>query len=73
MICDQLAAGIVYQGKDWTKEYQFSYWKKVRETFLLNEKLKKFEDIILEQVAKNGINKIITKENLKKYYEECIK
>lgn len=73
MICDQLAAGIVYQGKDWTKEYQLNYWKKVKETFLLNEKLKKFEDIILEQVAKEGINKAITKENLQRCYNECIK
>lgn len=73
MICDQLAAGIVYQGKNWTKEYQLNYWKRQRENFLLNDKLKKFEDIILTQVAENGINKVINKENLKNCYEECIK
>ncbi len=73
MICDQLAAGIVYQGKNWTKEYQLKYWQKQRENFLLNEKLKKFEDVILEQVAKEGINNVITKKNLKKCYEECTK
>lgn len=72
MICDQLAAGLVYQGKNWTKEYQLEYWKKQRENFLLNEKLKKFEDIVLEQVAKEGINKVITRKNLKKCYNECV-
>lgn len=40
MICDQLAAGIVYQGKDWTKEYQLTYWKKQRDNLILNDKLK---------------------------------
>lgn len=73
MICDQLAAGIVYQGKHWTKDYQLNYWKRQREDFLLNEKLKKFEDNILGQVAENGIDKVITKENLKKCYDKCIK
>lgn len=71
MVCDQLSAGIVYQGKNWTKEYQLSYWQKQRPEILLNEKLKKFEDIIFEQVAKNGIDKVINKENLKKVYNEC--
>lgn len=72
MICDQIAAGMVYQGKNWKKEYQLSYWKKQRDKFLLNEKLKKFEDIIMEQVAEYGIDKVITKENLKKHYMECV-
>jgi len=73
MICDQLAAGIVYQGKNWTKEYQLSYWKKQKEEILLNDKLKKFEDMVLEQVAKDGIDKVIIKKNLKKIYDECVK
>ena len=34
MICDNLAAGITYQGTSWTKEYQLSY-------YLLLHKLKK--------------------------------
>ena len=72
MICDQLAAGMVYQGKNWKDEYQLNYWKKQRDKFVLNEKIKKFEDIIMEQVAKYGINKVITKENLKKHYIECV-
>lgn len=27
MICDKMAAGIIYQGKKWTKEYELSYWE----------------------------------------------
>lgn len=72
MICDQLAAGIVYQGKNWTKEYQLSYWNKRKENFLLNDRLKGFTTEILTQVAKNGINQTITKKNLKSCYEKHV-
>lgn len=72
MICDQLAAGIVYQGEKWTKEYQLKYWTKQKQTILLNEKLKNMIDIVLENVAENGIDKTINNEYLKKLYEECI-
>ena len=30
MICDKLAAGIIYQGKNWTKEYELKYWERER-------------------------------------------
>lgn len=69
MICDQLGAGIVYEGKKWTKEYQLSYWIKQKETILLNNNLKEFTTEILTEVAQNGIKKTITKKNL----EECYK
>ena len=51
-ICDQLAAGIVYQGKNWTKEYQLNYWNKHKDIFLLNEKLKRFITEILTRSSK---------------------
>lgn len=72
MVCDQLAAGKVYQGKKWTKEYQLSYWNKHVDSFLLNEKLKKFVTEILTGVAKDGINKTITKKKLRQSYNRCI-
>lgn len=72
MICDQLAAGKVYQGKNWTKEYQLSYWQKHGDKLLLNPKLKKFVTQILTEVSKNGINKTITKKNLRKCYDKFV-
>jgi len=30
MVCDTFAAGIVYAGKDWTKEHQLNYWNMVK-------------------------------------------
>lgn len=72
MVCDKLAAGIVYKGKEWTKEYQLEYWKKEILRIQLNEKLKSFVTEVLEQVSKNGINATITKRNLRKIYDECV-
>ena len=72
-ICDQLAAGKVYKGKAWTKEYQLQYWKMHKDNFLLNEKLKNFVTEVLTMVAENGIDKTITKDNLRKRYDKNIK
>ncbi|MBO5478284.1 MAG: hypothetical protein J6A04_00920 [Clostridia bacterium] len=72
MICDQLAAGKVYQGKNWTKEYQLSYWNRTQDTFPLNENLKPFVTQMLTIIAQEGINKGLTKKNLKECYNKCI-
>lgn len=73
MICDQLAAGMVYQGKKWNKEYQLSYWEKQREYFKLNENLKRMLDMVYTEVAYKGIEPVVTKDNLKKWYEQYTK
>ena len=70
MICDKLAAGIVYEGKNWTKEYELQYWLNERESFPVNEKLKKFITEVLEQVSQNGIDSTLTKKNIRSLYEK---
>lgn len=72
MICDQLAAGKVYQGKKWTKQYQLTYWEKHKDSFKLNEKLKQFVTEVFTEVAENGIRETMTKENLKQSYNRCV-
>lgn len=70
MICDQLAAGKVYQKSQWTKEYQLQYWRKQREKIQLNEALKQMLDKVYEEVADKGIKETITKQNLKNWYNQ---
>ena len=70
MVCDKLSAGIVYQGKNWTKEYQLSYWVKEREKLRINDKTKDFVTEVLEQVADKGIDKTLTKKNIKNIYKK---
>ena len=72
MICDKLAAGIAYQGKKWTKEYELSYWENEREKkgMAINPQTKDFITAVMTEVAQNGIDKTLTKKNIKKLYAE---
>lgn len=70
MICDKLAAGIIYQGKNWTKEYELEYWKKEREHMRLNPKIQNFVTEVLEQVAENGIDTTLKKKNIYGLYKK---
>ena len=56
MICDTLAAGKTYKGKNWTKDYQLSYWQKERKTVKMNECIQNVLTEVYTQVASEGIN-----------------
>lgn len=71
MICDKLAAGMTYQRKNWTKEYQLSYWeKKEKDKLEINPKLRDFITAVLTEVAEQGIDKTLTKKNMKQLYKK---
>ena len=42
MICDKMAAGIVYSGKEWTNNTQIDYYMKERITSLIHPQIDKF-------------------------------
>lgn len=71
MICDTLAAGKTYKGKNWKKDYQLSYWNKERKTVKMNECIQNVLTEVYTQVASEGINKIINRHNLKEIYNRC--
>ena len=73
MLCDKLAAGIVYEGKKWTKEYELGYWNREKEKIKTNENIKDFITEALEMVAKDGIDKTLTKKNIKDLYNKHCK
>ena len=70
MICDKIAAGIIYTGKDWTKEYELQYWKKEKDHLKVNENIKEFVTAVLTQLAEEGIDKTMTKKNIKEKYKK---
>ncbi len=71
MICDKLAAGITYNGKEWKKEFEIEYWNtRERDKIVANEKVKKFITEVFEEVSRDGINKTIKKKNLKRIYDK---
>ena len=73
LICDNFAAGMTYQGKDWTKEYQLTYWNRVKEKVRMDERLKELLEEIYIEVSKQGIDKVLNKKYIKKKYEEALK
>lgn len=71
LICDMLAAGITYQGKEWKQGTELEYWDKYKEdSEIINEKMKKFCRKVFAEVDKNGINKTVTKRNLRRIYDK---
>ncbi len=73
MLCDKLAAGIIYKGKDWTKEYELQYWMNERDRTLVNKNIDKLITEFFTQVSEVGIDKALTKKNVKELYAKyCI-
>lgn len=72
MICDNLAAGMVYNGKNWTNQTQLEYWVKVEEKKKVNSKISEFAKVVFTQVSQKGVKSVIKKKNLKNLYEKIV-
>ena len=70
MLCDKMAAGMIYKGKEWTKEYELRYWLEEKDKIDINPKIRDLVTDCLTQVSKNGIDEVYTKENFKKLYKK---
>ena len=71
MICDKLAAGMIYEGKNWTKEFELSYWeKREKDKLEMNPKIRDFITAVLTEVSQNDINQTLTKKNIKRLYQK---
>ena len=74
MVCDELAAGIVYNGKSWTQNTQLEYYMNKERKNLIHPQIDKFLIATFTEVSKNGINKTLTHKNMKELYEKyCIR
>lgn len=70
MICDKIAAGMVYQGKNWKKEFVVEYWNtREKNKVLANPKMKAFLTEVLTEVSENGIDKTLYKKHIKEIYD----
>ena len=68
MVCDSLAAGMIYQGKKWNDEYQLTYWLRVREKAKIHPKMDKLLTKVYTDVAKKGLDRVLKKEYLSDLY-----
>ena len=60
----------VYNGKRWRNDTQLKYWNSRKDNMPLNEKNKSMVTEVFTQVSINGIEKTITKSNLKRLYKK---
>lgn len=70
MICDNMAAGMTYQGKNWTKEYQLSYWEKVKDNAQIPDEMRDLITEVYREISIQGIDKALDKKYLKKLYDK---
>lgn len=72
MICDNIAAGMVYKKEKWTLDYQLNYWNKYRSNVVVNPIVSDILVDVFTKLAKDGIDKTIRKDVLRKIYDENV-
>ena len=73
LVCDSMAAGKTYQGKNWTKEYQLNYWKKVRDNSIMHPRMKNLLDRVYTDISKKGLDQVLKRKYLKELYDDYTK
>lgn len=72
-VCDDLSAGMVYNGKNWKQDTQYNYYMLQREKVLVHPKIDNFLTEVFLQVKENGVKQTITQRNMKTLYKKhCI-
>lgn len=73
MICDKLAAGVVYSGDKFELSEPLEFFLKVGDEKYLNKKSYDYILEVLTQLKNEGINKTINSKNLKEKYNKICK
>ena len=58
MICDTLAAGIIYRGKEWTNSWQKEYWERTNHLAKLNPKIFNLLQKFMKKLQKKELKKL---------------
>lgn len=70
MLCDNLAAGMVYKGKEFKKEYPLRYWTNVKNKEVFHPKMVNFFEDVFTEISEKGIDEILQKDILKEKYKK---
>ena len=73
MVCDSLAAGMTYEGKNWNQGYQLEYWNRIKVKAKVHPAIEKLLDKIYLDVSKEGLDPVLKRKRLKKLYDEYTK
>lgn len=72
MLCDTLAAGMTYMKKNWTLDYQLTYFEKDRPKRQINDKIAAFLLEAYKEVSVKGIDKVLNPKTLKEMYKRNV-
>ena len=70
MICDNLAAGMIYNGKKWNNKTQIKFWEKRKENVPMNEKNKELLTAVFTEIGEKGMDPVLNKKYLKELYKK---
>ena len=70
MLCDNLAAGMVYKGKEFTKEYELWYFNNKKNKEVFNPKMVEFFENVYTEISEKGIDAVLKKDVLKEKYKK---
>ena len=73
MICDTLAASMVYNGKDWTPQENLDYFNRRKDKEYINDKMVLILEEVYTLIIEQGIDKTINRKSLKEIYNKHIK
>ena len=70
-----MSIGKTYNGKNWTKDTQINYYmNNERNISIIHPQVDKFLIAAFTEVSKKGLDKALTKKNIKSIYEKyCIR
>lgn len=71
-VCDKIAAGMVYNGKDWNQKEPFEYWTNIEKPgpVLKHPASIEFMDSVLKKIADDGLDAGLNPKYLKKMYAD---
>ena len=72
MLCDSFAAGMTYQGKNWTNKYQLSYWNRVKDSARMKQEIKDLLTEVYEKVANESLKEGLNKKYIKELYQKHV-
>lgn len=74
-VCDKIAAGMAYHGKDWNQTEPYEYWSKIEKNapVVKHPASIEFMDKVLKKIAGEGLNQALNSKYLKATYKEIEK
>ena len=73
--CDKIAAGMVYNGKDWNQTEPYEYWSKIEKNtpVVKHPATIEFMNQVLKKIADDGLNQGLNSKYLKATYNAIAK